>query len=1101
MSEYKFFYDVKYFPIPSEYEKSYKITTVSVCKPDIVDTADIGIFEVKDNHLFYTNSPDKFNMLTTYFKVGDVKVRVVKYKKVGTSTYAMCVKTTAILPDVHIVNVDFATDILKPITFNMDEYCKLIDPVFLVKKDGTTVDLLAQNNNIYACFANYGMPVGKIKKLLNTKFFAKGELIVSADAPASTPTIYIFDAYIAGEILELPYADRMKKCQEFIDSSIEWDNGNIATGETATGENTPKIVMSEYHSTFKAAYDESQTMPNDGVIIQPQFGSPLKWKPAKQNTVDVLVEDDLYLAKGLDGILSFKVIPNRDFDRRLIGEYRQQYEGEIIEIDMHGHFHRIRHDKFKPNAVNTYKSGLTSTAVVSPDIVSGVDEKFIGYLFAAYKNTIMEKYVHGNVIEIGVDCGVVNKVQDLIIEDNFLTLTESDNYECKINNSTKQSAEAYLKANSEIDTIIIPNLIIAKEFGDILMLTKACMSALTDCGKIIFVANVDQKAEILQVCTKLGVEPLYQFDMKDAPNISFVNESIRGKVIDYNIVIVGKPNIPKPEFIFVVGLMGSGKSRFIQQIRNFIHPSTELNIINTDDLVIKYISYQLNSSEAVYQEVRADLDPKNDRLIEQLMDEKKSIVLETTRIDKDWAAEIRKSHKVIGIICNTTIEQIKSNIERRNVFNIRKTTFNSGQYREFQTNKSIYSDRVDELYEFDMQSGKFIRLESKGGDIGDAGDAGTDESIIIPIKSVYVPRTILKFDELTESEAFGAKAHVENPPHHYGQRKLLISEMMFLAMHADPDTNYNVIYAGSAPNIKFPVLYQLFPNCKFILIDPNPFHRWTDIDYVRMNDNLDMSEIIKGSEKRAFLLNELMSISVSEKLSGLSNILYISDIRTGLIESEPLDYDTIFNNMQNKAWIDILKPVSYMLKYRPAYGNDKPEQINAFLEMVKDIPEWKMYENKLDEFKNQLVAGDIFLQCWAGSKSAEIRIVGDSRDLVNFNSLDMEGKLYYYNTYLRKHPDSLKLTYKDIFGALSSSIEPELGAVYCGCNDCRIEAHWIKTYNDKYFDRYHIDVNEVLRLINMHSQKIANHKDPYVGKFINFKNNRSKDHIVRRFHT
>lgn len=56
---------------------------------------------------------------------------------------------------------------------------------------------------------------------------------------------------------------------------------------------------------------------------------------------------------------------------------------------------------------------------------------------------------------------------------------------------------------------------------------------------------------------------------------------------------------------------------------------------------------------------------------------------------------------------------------------------------------------------------------------------------------------------------------------HSGQRKLLLTEIEFLTCCAN-DADF-VIYAGSAPCEKLPVLLGLFPKLKFLLVDPN-FH-------------------------------------------------------------------------------------------------------------------------------------------------------------------------------------------------------------------------------------------------------------------------------------
>lgn len=59
---------------------------------------------------------------------------------------------------------------------------------------------------------------------------------------------------------------------------------------------------------------------------------------------------------------------------------------------------------------------------------------------------------------------------------------------------------------------------------------------------------------------------------------------------------------------------------------------------------------------------------------------------------------------------------------------------------------------------------------------------------------------------------------------HIGQRKLFVSEFQFLANKMqDLSQKAIIIYAGAAPSCKIWFLSQLFPNVKFVLVDPNEF--------------------------------------------------------------------------------------------------------------------------------------------------------------------------------------------------------------------------------------------------------------------------------------
>lgn len=56
---------------------------------------------------------------------------------------------------------------------------------------------------------------------------------------------------------------------------------------------------------------------------------------------------------------------------------------------------------------------------------------------------------------------------------------------------------------------------------------------------------------------------------------------------------------------------------------------------------------------------------------------------------------------------------------------------------------------------------------------------------------------------------------------HWGQRKLLMSEIEFLTLHGHKANL--VVYAGAAPGTHISMLSEMFPQHNFILVDPSPF--------------------------------------------------------------------------------------------------------------------------------------------------------------------------------------------------------------------------------------------------------------------------------------
>lgn len=93
------------------------------------------------------------------------------------------------------------------------------------------------------------------------------------------------------------------------------------------------------------------------------------------------------------------------------------------------------------------------------------------------------------------------------------------------------------------------------------------------------------------------------------------------------------------------------------------------------------------------------------------------------------------------------------------------------------------------------------------------------------IKSfIYDKKTdpIYSYDQLKEDLIYSEKTKTSNKNCHLGQRKLLLTEIEFYNKFVDSKQMNNVvIYAGSASCEHLPVILTMYPNLKFILIDPN----------------------------------------------------------------------------------------------------------------------------------------------------------------------------------------------------------------------------------------------------------------------------------------
>lgn len=208
------------------------------------------------------------------------------------------------------------------------------------------------------------------------------------------------------------------------------------------------------------------------------------------------------------------------------------------------------------------------------------------------------------------------------------------------------------------------------------------------------------------------------------------------------------------------------------------------------------------------------------------------------------------------------------------------------------------------------------------------------------------------------------------PQLHWGQRKLLLSEIEFLTLYAPADKKWLVVYAGAADGKHDIYLASLFPNCEFHLYDPARFDR-NLVEFSKTHDNIK-------------IFNEYFTNEVCEKYKNKNNILFISDIRTVSNKQKNInknnEFDTsgdeewdkeIEENMNwQKEWINIIQPEAFMVKFRLSYSPGKTEYYD----------------------------GKIYFQVWAGSTSTEGRLIAQKPyNMKEYNNEDYEQCMFKLN--------------------------------------------------------------------------------------------------------
>ncbi len=107
---------------------------------------------------------------------------------------------------------------------------------------------------------------------------------------------------------------------------------------------------------------------------------------------------------------------------------------------------------------------------------------------------------------------------------------------------------------------------------------------------------------------------------------------------------------------------------------------------------------------------------------------------------------------------------------------------------------------------------------------------------------------LYEYNQIPNIIDYESATSIINDNCHFGQRKLLLTEIEYYNM-LDINKKYIIIYPGSASCEHLPVILQLFPNLKFLLIDPN-FHSIDNkysFKYIYQN-----TEVISGDNLRTF---------------------------------------------------------------------------------------------------------------------------------------------------------------------------------------------------------------------------------------------------------
>ena len=206
---------------------------------------------------------------------------------------------------------------------------------------------------------------------------------------------------------------------------------------------------------------------------------------------------------------------------------------------------------------------------------------------------------------------------------------------------------------------------------------------------------------------------------------------------------------------------------------------------------------------------------------------------------------------------------------------------------------------------------------------------------------------------------------------HWGQRKLLLSEIEFLTLFYQSDTYKKnpekpiyIIYAGSSPGTHIKYLWTLFPEVFFVLYDPREFDPVITGKFTAKHIHTHVQLFLDETA------SEWQSVDHQDK-----HVLLVSDIRTSeldTMEPDEVERHIYQDNQWQKQWWQIMEPAMAMFKFR--------------------LP-W-------DEKTTEYPEGDIYLQIFPPLTSTETRLIVHDPNAPTkiYDHKEYEERMFRFNT-------------------------------------------------------------------------------------------------------
>ena len=271
-------------------------------------------------------------------------------------------------------------------------------------------------------------------------------------------------------------------------------------------------------------------------------------------------------------------------------------------------------------------------------------------------------------------------------------------------------------------------------------------------------------------------------------------------------------------------------------------------------------------------------------------------------------------------------------------------------------------------------------------------------------------------------EVYRERKGEEKKAVHWGQRKLLLSEIEFFTIYLRKNMVGPIcVYAGAAAGNHIPLLSSMFPSLTFHLYDPQKFH-------------------IKDTP-RIKIYNDYFTNEIAESYKDKENVFFLSDIRTSdhiTIYKESLRNVGIpFDDQGNAIGGDskLIKQAKFQAaeKHSKNIENDMELQpkwvmlMNPLHALLKFKLPWSLKNENGDPIdrKVKYLKGIVYWQQWVGPTSTENRLkpvknINGQYELEEWSILEYEQWCFYHNVVTRETDK-----YKNVLNGTEETLDGE----------------------------------------------------------------------------